>query len=50
MNKQRGYINLDLTGFIVGLVVVSAIAGAAVWSLAEWAWPYIKVAIHAMTA
>jgi len=50
MNKQRGYMNLDFTGLFVVGGVVCTIAGIVVWEALQWAWPYIKSAIHAMTA
>ena len=40
--KQRGYLNLDLGGFLVAVLIVGAILGGAMYAFAGWAWPHVK--------
>ena len=48
--KQRGYMNLDFGGLIIGLLIVGIVAGIALTMLARWLWPILKAFIHQVTA
>ena len=49
--KQRGYYDLNVTGFIIiGCLIVGAAIGIAIAYLVPWLWSFIKPLIHALTA
>lgn len=48
--KQRGYVNLNLGGLFIGLLIVGIVAGIALTMLARWLWPLLKALIHQVTA
>ena len=48
--KQRGYYNMDMTGFFIGCLVVGVAIGIAIAYLVPWLWSFIKPLIHALTA
>ena len=48
--KQRGYYDLNVTGFIIGCLVVGIAIGIAIAYLVPWLWSFIKPVIHALTA
>ena len=48
--KQRGYYNMDMTGFLIACVIVGAVIGVALAYLVPWLWSFIKPLIHALTA
>ena len=48
--KQRGYYDLNVTGFIIGCLVVGAAIGIALAYLVPWLWSFKKPLIHALTA
>ena len=48
--KQRGYFDLNVTGFIVGCLIVGAAIGIAIAYLVPWLWSFIKPLIHTITA
>ena len=50
MSNQRGYYDLDLTGFFVLLVLSGAIGGAFLMWLLPIIWTYVKPIIHQLTA
>lgn len=50
MNNQKGFYNLDFTGFFIALVVICALAGAGVHALIGWLWPIAKAFLHTITA
>ena len=53
MKRQRGYINLDLDGLMIGMIVVGAALGIVVAALAFWlgpiAWDWLRPMIHQAT-
>ena len=48
--KQRGYYDLNGTGFIIGCLVVGAAIGIVIAYLVPWLWSFIKPLIHSLTA
>ena len=48
--KQRGYYDLNVTGFIICCLIVGAAIGIAIAYLVPWLWSFIKPLIHALTA
>jgi len=50
MNNEKGYYNIDLTGFFIALILGGVIAGIVLTKFVGWAWPYVKAFIHAITA
>lgn len=50
MNKQRGYLNLNLGGFFAFLLCAGVAIGIGIAFVAPWAWGLIKPLIHALTA
>lgn len=48
--KQRGYYDLNVTGFIIGCLIVGVAIGIAIAYLVPWLWSFIKPLIHALTA
>ena len=48
--KQRGYYDLNVTGFIIVCLIVGAAIGIAIAYLVPWLWSFIKPLIHALTA
>ena len=48
--KQRGFYDLNVTGFIIGCLIVGAAIGVAIAYLVPWLWSFIKPLIHALTA
>ena len=48
--KQRGYFDFNMTGFIIGCLIVGAAIGIAIAYLVPWLWSFIKPLIHALTA
>ena len=48
--KQRGYFDFNVTGFIIGCLIVGAAIGIGVAYLVPWLWSFIKPLIHALTA
>ena len=53
MKCQRGYINLDLDGLMIGMIIVGAALGIVVAALAFWlgpiAWDWLRPMIHQAT-
>ena len=45
--KQRGYYDLNVTGFIIVCLIVGAAIGIAIAYLVPWLWSFIKPLIHA---
>lgn len=50
MSNQRGYYNIDFTGFFVGLVLAGAVGGAVLMWLLPIIWSWVKPIIHQLTA
>ena len=48
--KQRGFYDLNVTGFIIGCLIAGAVIGVALAHLVPWLWSFIKPLIHALTA
>ena len=48
--KQRGYFDFNVTGFIIGCLIVGAAIGIGVAYLVPWLWSFIKPLIHQLTA
>ncbi len=48
--KQRGFFDFNVTGFIIGCMIVGAAIGIGVAYLVPWLWLSIKPLIHAITA
>ena len=48
--KQRGYFNMDMTGFFIACLIVGAAIGIAIAYLVPWLWSFIKPLIHSLTA
>ena len=40
--KQRGYYDLNVTGFIIGCLIVGVAIGIAIAYLVPWLWSFIK--------
>ena len=47
---QRGFFDFNVTGFIIGCLIVGAAIGIAIAYLVPWLWSFIKPLIHALTA
>ena len=48
--KQRGFYNLNVTGFIVGCLIVGIAIGVVIAYLVPWLWSFIRPLIHTLTA
>ena len=48
--RERGYMNLNLGGLIVGLMVAGAVAVALLYWAVGAVWPWLKSWLHAVTA
>ena len=48
--KQRGFYDLNVTGFLIACVIVGVAIGIAIAYLVPWLWSFIKPLIHALTA
>jgi len=49
LKRQAGYIDIDFTGMIVGLLIVGALLGAFLGFIVPHLWVYAKHAIHVIT-
>lgn len=50
MKTQKGYYDLDLGGFMAGLLITGVAVGVVLAYAIAWLWYYIKPIIHALTA
>lgn len=50
MKTQKGFMNLDLGGFMAGLLIAGVVIGVVLAEAIPWLWSYIKPIIHALTA
>ena len=48
--KQRGFYDLNVTGFLIACLIVGVAIGIAIAYLVPWLWSFIKPLIHAITA
>ena len=48
--KQRGYYDLNVTGFSICCLIVGIAIGIAIAYLVPWLWSFIKPLIHTLTA
>ena len=48
--KQRGFYDLNVTGFIIACLIVGVVIGVAIAYLVPGLWSFIKPLIHAFTA
>jgi hypothetical protein len=49
VKRQRGYYDMDFTGFFVLLIGGGAIFGASMAYFVPWLWSVAKPYIHAIT-
>ena len=47
---ERGFFDFNVTGFIIGCLIVGVAIGIGVAYLVPWLWSFIKPLIHALTA
>ena len=47
--KQRGFYNMDFSGFFVGLLVFGIAVGLILPPVVEWLWEILKPIIHEAT-
>ena len=50
MNKQKGYVNLDFTGIIIGAIIVGVAIGVSITLGVPILWEWVKPILHAITA
>ena len=50
MNKQKGYVNLDFTGIIIGFITVGVAIGVSIILGAPILWEWVKPFLHVITA
>ena len=49
MNKESGYINFDMTEFVIIISIFAAIIGALLYAGVSFVWPYFINWLHAIT-
>lgn len=50
MNKQKGYVNLDFTGIIIGSIILGVAIGVLIILGVPILWEWVKPFLHAITA
>ena len=49
-DKQKGYVQLDFTGIIIGSIVVGVAIGVSITLGVPILWEWVKPILHAITA
>lgn len=50
MNKQKGYVNLNFTGIIIGFIIVGVAIGVPITLGVPILWEWVKPFLHTITA
>lgn len=49
IDRERGYVDLNVTGLLIAVTVIGVIAGLILCPILSWAWGVVKPWLHAIT-
>lgn len=50
LKKEAGYLNIDLGGVMIGLLIMGTVAGLVLSVAVPWVWACIKPWLHALSS